>query len=126
MRLERLESSCGVGEFAQFQGATPEAMITYLAQHALNLDDNAGDCECDCTACQNCEFKEDRTSMYGLIIWTDRATGSPGQFLAAALRRKRYGTIVETAAVPNPNSDNNIKVWSWTPSKSFLKMAAKT
>ena len=123
MRLERLDSSCGVGEFASFQDTRSGAeSVAYIAQHALNKSESV--CDCECENCKECSVVPE--ALFALILWSDVATASPGAQLATHITGKRtWGRVTASELAMNPNTDTNIKVWTWKPTKAFYKWAAK-
>lgn len=133
MRLDTMKLSCGVMELAGLAGKTPEGIGKFIATgaggeygitHEFWADDDSEPCECECKSCAKCEERVDRDATCAMIIFSDKATNSPGAFFAAWAQRK-FRNITASPAEENPNTGNNIRVWTMTVNKAFLTWARK-
>ena len=65
------------------------------------------------------------------VVFSDRLTTEPwrvssGEKFAAFITANKLGGVHRTAGRINPNSRNNIAVWTWTPNKEAVSKLLKT
>lgn len=62
---------------------------------------------------------------HAIYLFTDAVDDGNGVGFRNFIRHNRLGRVVETHKVVNPNSDNYIKAWLWTPNEKNLEKYAK-
>ena len=65
------------------------------------------------------------------VVFSDRLSnrgpfGNSGEKFAAFITANKLGEVHRTAGRINPNSRNNIAVWTWTPNKEAVSKLLKT
>ena len=60
--------------------------------------------------------------LHPIVIFSDASYGE-GKELAEGLMK--YGSVQATPYRKNPNTRNNIKMWTWPPSRSYMQKVAK-
>lgn len=73
--------------------------------------------------CNKKYSEDDWGSCYeqAFILFTDTVVSRRGGRLAEYIKKNKLGSLVHTRAKRNPNSDNRIMAWIWSPHESKLK-----
>ena len=67
-------------------------------------------------------FINDNSDKRAMIIFHDRIGGfNLGEKFARKIRRLKLGRVLSTPAVLNPNTGNDIKLWTWIPNWSRVE-----
>ena len=97
-------SCCGVLEYDGVEGKAPERILLEISN---NWWGNANE------------------ARSAFIIFTDVVWDEYGENLHSYIVKNKLGAVVKTRKKENPNTDNEIKVWVWSPNEVNFKRWCK-